>query len=56
MSKMYYFQNVVVQYRQYHKQGTLEPPVLSKVFSSLAPLRATSSASVPCVDLSILYN
>jgi len=34
----------------------LEPPALSEVFSSLALLRATSSASVPYVDLSILYD
>ena len=46
-----YFQNPVVQYKQYHKQGALEPPVLGEVFSSLAPLRVTSSASVPSVDM-----
>ena len=48
--------NLVVKYRQYHKHGALEPSVLSEVFSSLALLRATSSGSVPCVDLSILNN
>ncbi len=51
-----YIQNTVGQYRQYHKQGALEPSVLSEVFSSIALLRATSSASVPRVDMSILYN
>jgi len=45
-----------VKYRQNHKHGALEPSVLSEVFSSLALLRATSSKSVPCVDLSILNN
>ena len=54
--EIYYFEKLVVQYRQNHKQGALEPPVLGEVFSSLAPMRVTSSESVPCVDLSILYN
>ena len=30
--------------------------MLGEVFSSLAPMRVTSSESVPCVDMSILYN
>ena len=34
----------------------MSPSALNEVFSSLVPLRATCSASVPCVDLSILYN
>ena len=41
--EIYYFEKLVVQYRQNHKQGALEPPVLGEVFSSLAPMRVTSS-------------
>ncbi len=47
-----YFQNLVVQYRQYHKQGALEPLVLRcRILAPYVPLRATSSESVPSVDI-----
>ena len=54
--KIGYFHNLVVQYRRIKSRVLMSPSALSEVFSSLAPLRATCSESVPCVDLSILYN
>ena len=52
-----YFQNLVVQNQHFHKQGALEPSVLRlRVLQPYVPLRVTSSASVPCCELLILYN
>ena len=42
----------VVQYQQYHKQGALEPLVLRcRILAPYVPLRATSSESVPGIDI-----
>ena len=52
-----YFQNLVAQYRQIKSRVLMSPSVLRRcILAPYVPLRATCSASVPCVDLSILRN